>query len=405
LTNFKKCVIIFKNKKEIEMQEKIKLEASTNEVIHWFQMEFPELVKSMKNADHHFDEKNLNPYHIESDVFVHTMMVCLQAQNLSPNNHHVRWAALLHDLGKPLARVVNHEKKRVAFHGHSGISTFMAVDVLNNTDLDLNDQLMIVKIVALHDSLFNFMKPDGEVKDEVKEIFKGRKTLLSNVVDHVLADSTGRFWKDDKSYANCPNDTLFQNFQTLISQLDDTIKQVRKDVPRLTLLCGPPCSGKSTYRDNYIISNPDTVVISRDDLVEAIAVKYKLKDYSDAFRFLTDNKEIEKNEVSNVIESLMKDAKDNNKSVLVDMTLMSKKSRRKWLTYFSNYSAVCVLFLKGFNKLLEHSDNREKETGKCIPKKVMIDMMTSFTLPMHSEGFDKIMYNWFDGITSNLFLD
>lgn len=388
------------------MNKQIKLEASTHEIIHWFQLEFPELTREMEKCTHHFDDQHLNPYHLEGGLFSHVMMVCLQAQNLSPINHHVRWAALLHDLGKPGSRVINHEKKRVAFHGHAGLSSFLAVDVLNETAMDLNDQLMIVKIVALHDSLFNFMKADGAVKYEVKEMFHGRKTLLSNVVDHVMADSSGRFWKDDKSYASCSNEALFQNFQNIISQLDDEINiEESNDKPKLMLLCGPPCSGKSTYRDNYIISNPDTVVISRDDLVEAVAVKYKLKDYSAAFKFLTDNKEIEKNEVSDVIESLMKDAKDNNKSVLVDMTLMSKKSRRKWLTYFSNYSTVCVLFLKGFNKLLEHSDNREKETGKCIPKKVMIDMMTSFTLPMHSEGFDKIMYNWFDNEFYNLFTD
>ena len=76
------------------------------ELISWFQINYPQLRDELKNCMHNFDDAKLNPYHLESDCWSHTMMVCKIAE-LEDFDKVVQIAALLHDIGKPLVRRVN----------------------------------------------------------------------------------------------------------------------------------------------------------------------------------------------------------------------------------------------------------------------------------------------------------
>ena len=55
-----------------------------SDLISWFQLNFPELVQSMKDCSHHYDKDNLNPYHLEGDIFCHTNMVFKNSEFYSP---------------------------------------------------------------------------------------------------------------------------------------------------------------------------------------------------------------------------------------------------------------------------------------------------------------------------------
>jgi len=88
---------------------------SVNELIHWFQVEFSELADAMKNSDHAVTGDEPNPYHIEGDVFCHTMLVCQRAEIMDvPKINKI--CALLHDIGKPMARIeLDFEAKKPVF--------------------------------------------------------------------------------------------------------------------------------------------------------------------------------------------------------------------------------------------------------------------------------------------------
>lgn len=87
------------------------------EIVKWFQLNFPELTKDMHDCSHHYDEDNLNAYHLEGDIFTHTMMVYKIAELLSNDNDLVKWSTLLHDIGKP--RSMEIVEKHVEFDGLS----------------------------------------------------------------------------------------------------------------------------------------------------------------------------------------------------------------------------------------------------------------------------------------------
>jgi len=367
---------------------KPELNTSTVDIIKWFQLEFPDLVHGMKDSSHHYDFENLNPFHYEDDVWSHTMMVCLQARNIAPKNDIVRWSTILHDIGKPSTRETVDETKRVRYFNHVGLSAFMLIDILNKTNISISDKIMIHKVVGLHDDLFRFMNKDGQINKKLIQIYKGEKGLFQNLIYQTNADNSGRFCTDNNGLDN----SLINKFSMFISQLEDFNFIKDTTLPDLTVLIGPPASGKSTYIDNNL-DKENSVIISRDNLVVAVGEKRGLN-YNETFNFLIKNVEVEKTEVTDIINENIVNARKNGKNVIIDQTNMSKKVRRRWFNEFRRYNTKAVVFLVGLNELRRRNDERSKQTGKFIPEYVLMNMIKRYSVPMFSEGFDEIVYHW-----------
>ncbi|MDX2413998.1 MAG: HD domain-containing protein [Bacteroidales bacterium] len=102
---------------------------------------FPEL-HNMKGIDI-IDNKG------HKDNFEHTIQV---VDNLAKNsdNLYLRWAALLHDIAKPLTRKFD-SKAGWTFHAHEFIGSRMVPDIFKKLRLPLNENMKFVKkMVALH---------------------------------------------------------------------------------------------------------------------------------------------------------------------------------------------------------------------------------------------------------------
>jgi len=335
-----------------------------SELISWFQIEYPDLVKSMQECSHHGE--HLNPYHLEGSVFCHTMMVCLKAQ-YAP--YEVQIAALLHDIGKPSTRAVNPKNERVSFFNHDAVSAFMSLEILKREELKLNDDqiIMIFNIITLHTQIFK------QTPEQLGKLFTNKENWANRFTDLGRADSMGRF------YSN-PGETDTSYFPV------DTKDPIEKDL-EVIVLCGLPGAGKSTW----IAKNcPEALVVSRDNcLMDLAAQKFGAKDftYSEAWNTV-DQKEVDKLLQIRYKETV-KYGHVMSKQVVVDMTHMSKKSRRRSLSHFgSKYTKKCVVFLPDLPTLYLQNDNRD---GKIIGKDIIARMMRSFSPPMLDE-FDEIRY-------------
>ena len=340
------------------------------ELVSWFQMEYPDLVRAMKNSNHHNvfevpvsngmigDPISLNPYHLESDVWTHTMMVCKQAENAS---YEVQIAALLHDIGKPSTRAVNPKNGRVSFFNHDSVSAFMSLEIIKRPELGLSkeQQVRIFNMIALHTQMFKL--------DKIQIGKIGDFELVDALEQLRYADHCGRFTSVHSQQYE-PRD---------INCLREGPRETNKEV---LILCGLPASGKSSWRNNMRRSYR---LVSRDSIIEEVG---KGESYNEKWN------SVNQKNIDKLLQDDFRDAKewgDEGVTLVVDMTHMSKKSRRKSLSHFGKeYKKKCVVFLTDLPTLFERNEKRE---GKVIDREVIDRMMKSFYPPTYEE-FDEIEY-------------
>lgn len=350
------------------------------ELITWFITEYPSLYCDMKRSDHHYNGMDhllnmkegesttletthpldINPYHVEGDIFTHTMMVCKQAENMP---YEVQIAALLHDIGKPDARSANPETKRVSFYNHDAISAFKALEIMNRPELSLNKEqkILIFNMIALHTQVF---KLDQK---KLASMCTNNPELAENLNLLSKADSNGRFY-------SIPSETKY------IEQYD--IKLFKKYDKTVTVLCGLPCSGKSRWSHNNIYNRSTgetSYILSRDH--------YFLEHFPD-LSYNEAWKHANQKMVDRWLVQKFAYAKNQDK-VIIDMTHMSKKSRRKSLSHFGpEYKKKCVVFLPDLETIRLRNSKRD---GKVLDSRVFDRMIKSFYPPSLQE-FDEIEY-------------
>ena len=336
--------------------------ATMSEIVQWFQETRPDLVYDMKQANHHNEETvipSINPYHIESDIFTHNMLVCKQAEKAP---YRLKLAALLHDIGKPSTRSVNPKNGNVSFYNHDAVGAFMALEILKRPELELTkeEQVRIFSLIALHTQIY---------KLSVEQLAAiGDKELVADLIELGKYDHEGRF--HSKGDAVIPT---IEHIEGISSLKRGTYWQLKEK--EVVILVGLPASGKSTWAwENYINTNNNFSIISRDSFIEEVSGLT----YSEKWQ------KADQNKINNLLEDRLRDVvKYPTVSTIVDMTHMSKKSRRKSLSHFGpEYKKKAVVFLTDLQTLSERNSNRE---GKAIPQEVIEKMMRSFYLPTMEE--------------------
>ena len=155
-------------------------------------------------------------------------------------------------------------------------------------------------------------------------------------------------------------------------------------IPELVMLCGIPCSGKSTYvnklRDYEYWK--DAVVLSTDNYIEEQAKRLGMT-YNEVFQDCID-------EATRQLEMSFVRAKEDGKRIIWDQTNLSIKTRKKKLTKVpSIYKRTAVWFQVDLEEALKRNETRE---GKFIPESILKRMYHQFEVPTLEEGFDFVSW-------------
>lgn len=157
----------------------------------------------------------------------------------------------------------------------------------------------------------------------------------------------------------------------------------RGEQPWLLVLVGVPGSGKSTFT-RALREKHEFDVLSIDDALEALAKEHGVT-YSEAHkRFFKEAKEH--------MRSTQSVALAQRRNVVWDQTNVSAKSRRSKLHDFivAKYACYVLTFDCSEAELFKRLDQRATDTGKFVPRHVVIDMLKSYTPPTKAEGFSQV---------------
>jgi predicted kinase len=152
---------------------------------------------------------------------------------------------------------------------------------------------------------------------------------------------------------------------------------------KVILLVGPPLSGKDTYLRTGIYDH--YTKISRDDIVMSLSDS---EDYKEAFT------KVDQSMVDRILNDKIIYAVSNNENVIINMTNLTQKGRRKHLMKFPalKYEKIAIVFPKlDIEEYLTRNSKRQEEENKFIPPSVIKDMIDRWEDVTYDEGFDKII--------------
>lgn len=353
--------------------------------VEWLQTQHPTLVASMRSCDHHYHPQHLNKWHLEGDVWSHTMLVAQSYAMTGIQDVCVGLTALLHDIGKPRAKFALHDRQRLLFRGHESLSAWMSWGLLQDKTLalSLTQRLTIFALVALHGSLYLdwFHKEDRHDVTKIAQAFHGFGVeFWQRLILQIQNDMQGQITKTTNQKADLlvMSSAVIEAFEPL--QLRQPHNE--NSIP-IVFFIGLPGAGKSSFRDAYLAKG--FRLISRDEQLHQVTNE---PNYRKAWQ-----KQSADANISAKIEQTLNDsftqAIEQQRPILIDMTNLSRKSRLNWLKRLpEHYRPHALLFVADYDTLYQRNAQRGH---KSIPDTVIHSMMLSFEHPLFDE-FAQIDY-------------
>jgi len=125
-------------------------------------------------------------------------------------------------------------------------------------------------------------------------------------------------------------------------------------------------------------------LISRDEILMDV---YGSRNYTEAFN------NVDQKQVDRVLDISLRKANSEKQNVIIDMTNMTSKRRKRNLNYFSDdYQKIAVIFpILSDEEYEKRNQKRILEENKDLPMNVIKRMITSYQEVGSDEGFDKII--------------
>jgi len=339
----------------------------------------------MKECKYYHEDGDRNKHHQEGDIWAHTLLAYdYGVSNGAPKI--VLWALILHDLGRTYTRMQDDENRRVLFYDFEGVSCFVALEVLNKTDLSQEDKCYVLKLIAFQYTIIDYIKYNSPNQEELLKMFLYDEKTLYYLALYVECDLFGRkVAQSELKHYKLDKIKLFQQF----SQKIKNKKLQKTEKPNnLFLLVGPPCSRKSTWLKNR---NEIFLTVNRDSSIKFVGEKYNKHSFNEAYDFI-EAKESRKKEVSTHyrhIEEFVKQSK--NVDIVIDNPNLKLRHRKEWIDIFkTTHNIRVVLFLNSFKELQNCDNARYMTEGKTIGKEAILEKLIDFIYPLHSEGIDEI---------------
>lgn len=373
---------------------------------------YPDTYNIYKNIKHQVENTNCD-YHLENDLWAHTMMVYNNIE-LNEKNNILNTLnliiALTHDYGKIYTREINEKTRRPQFKSHENHSVQFCYDVIYdmfNFDLDTSENSILgsyakeilgsLLIVNNHMKLYTYLENSRKNKnynliDKIMSMYNYNKETAIRAINFGIADKTGSISIDKVDY-----DILY-HMEKLKEDIQyqkgiDEFKNPEFEKYDLVMVAGTSGVGKNTFYETNLrklgfkLLSYDNITLEKFYEHNNLIMQNDYKYYEDAFNFSFNSSDIDIKQI--LIDRAVQELKSGNKVAIVN-THLTKKSRRGVINVIKNNNALkdskymCIYLMDHSKNIIKKNENRK---DKELTKKHYINMMRRQSIPNLSEDY------------------
>ncbi|XP_050722479.1 heterogeneous nuclear ribonucleoprotein U-like protein 1 isoform X2 [Eriocheir sinensis] len=163
----------------------------------------------------------------------------------------------------------------------------------------------------------------------------------------------------------------------------------KRDDAEVIMMVGLPGAGKTTWVEKYCRENVNKKynVLGTNALIDRMKVNGlpRRRNYSGRWEALIER-------CTKCLNKLLELAYKRRRNFIVDQTNVYPSAQRRKMKGFAGFKRRAVVICPTDEDLKKRTEKREKEEGKDVPEKAVLEMKANFKLPEEGELFDSVEF-------------